>query len=180
MIGALSSEPAPVEWPSLPVAATEPAGRAIEQPSRTSAVVGRALGVVAVAALIIVGARTHHANAPPDVPLPATASDDLANPRHHLSEAAASPGPSFDYAKARSPAERLICSDPQLSGRLYAIAYRSTSDKNSFKRESRAALQQRERDCRDKDCLVHWYTEREGFPQDLRSKSLGSDSVRDR
>jgi uncharacterized protein len=74
--------------------------------------------------------------------------------------------PSFDCAKARSFAERNICSDPELArldrelGRLYARAKRAAVDPAAFQRQSDAQWRRRERTCRDRSCLVRWYADR--------------------
>ena len=74
--------------------------------------------------------------------------------------------PTFDCAKARSAAERLICRDRQLSGldvqlaKLYAAAKASSTDGDEFKRATSAAWADRERRCADKQCLLDWYANR--------------------
>ena len=74
--------------------------------------------------------------------------------------------PSFDCAKARSRAERLICQDRQLSSldadlaTLYADAKATASDQTDFQRETSAAWTDRERNCSDKQCLLAWYAAR--------------------
>lgn len=74
--------------------------------------------------------------------------------------------PTFDCAKARSAAERLICQDRQLSGldvqlaNLYAVAKASATDGDEFKRATSAAWADRERRCADKQCLLDWYANR--------------------
>jgi uncharacterized protein len=75
--------------------------------------------------------------------------------------------PSFDCAKARSPAERTICSDPELAqldrnlGRLHARAKNSTPDRAGFRRENDAEWRWRESTCRDdRNCLLRWYAHR--------------------
>jgi hypothetical protein len=80
--------------------------------------------------------------------------------------AAADVRPSFECAKARSRAERLICSDAELAqldrdtGRLYARAKAATRDPLGFRRENEREWKQREAACRDKPCLVAWYANR--------------------
>jgi hypothetical protein len=74
--------------------------------------------------------------------------------------------PSFDCAKARSRAERLICSDPELAqldrdtGRLHARARSAARDPAAFKRQNDREWKQRETDCGDKACLLAWYAHR--------------------
>jgi hypothetical protein len=75
--------------------------------------------------------------------------------------------PSFDCAKARSPAERTICSDPELAqldrdtGRLHARAKAVARDPAAFRRENDREWKQRETECRDnKACLLAWYAHR--------------------
>ena len=74
--------------------------------------------------------------------------------------------PSFDCAKARSPAERLICSDAELAqldrdtGRLHARAKAAARDPAAFKRENDREWKQREAQCRDKACLLAWFAHR--------------------
>ena len=74
--------------------------------------------------------------------------------------------PSFDCAKARSTSEKMICADPELSrldrdlGRLHARASSAAPDPAAFKRQSDAQWFQRERTCRDRDCLLRWYAQR--------------------
>lgn len=77
------------------------------------------------------------------------------------------PAPSFDCAKARSPSELAICSDPQLAqldrdlGRLHARAKESAADPADFRRRNDAEWRRRETGCRgDRECLLRWYAER--------------------
>ena len=81
--------------------------------------------------------------------------------------------PSFDCAKARSPAERTICSDPELAqldrdtGRLHARAKAAARDPAAFRRENDREWKQRETECRDnKACLLAWYAHRRQQLQD--------------
>ena len=74
---------------------------------------------------------------------------------------------SFDCKKAKSPSEVLICNDSELSKLDYELAetYRQAKakavDAQAFKRQTVAAWQWREANCRDnKQCLVTWYAER--------------------
>jgi hypothetical protein len=81
-------------------------------------------------------------------------------------EAAEQEGPSFDCAKAHSPTEHLICSDPQLAtldvelAALYTQAKAAASDQAAFARESRSEWSRRESTCTDKPCLLEWYAQR--------------------
>ena len=74
--------------------------------------------------------------------------------------------PSFDCAKARSTAEKIICSDDQLSSLdtelagLLAQAKQESSDKKNLLEETRAAWNFREVNCKDKSCLLDWYADR--------------------
>ncbi len=75
--------------------------------------------------------------------------------------------PSFDCGKARSPAERAICADPELAqldrdlGRLHARAKAAAPDPAAFRRQNDAEWKRREASCRgDGDCLRAWYAER--------------------
>lgn len=80
----------------------------------------------------------------------------------------AAPGirPSFDCARARSSAERIICADPELSrldrelGRLHARAKAAAPDPVAFKRQNDEEWRLRESSCRDRECLRAWYDHR--------------------
>ena len=91
--------------------------------------------------------------------------------RHAASNKKAKPhtvvaNPSFDCRKARSYAERTICSDAVLAqldrdlGRLHARAKQSARDPAAFKRQNDAEWHRREASCRDKGCLLRWYADR--------------------
>ncbi|WMY10953.1 hypothetical protein [Paraburkholderia phenoliruptrix] len=73
------------------------------------------------------------------------------------------PTPSFDCAKAKSDAERLICSDTDLAARdielalLFAKAKAAVIDKEAFKQRTRRQWNYREQMCHDRECLVRWY-----------------------
>jgi uncharacterized protein len=79
--------------------------------------------------------------------------------------------PSFDCTKARSQAEHLICTDPELAGldaalsTLYEKAKAVAPDKAGFARQNRAEWKRREASCSTKQCLVDWYA--------LRRSQLG-------
>jgi len=74
--------------------------------------------------------------------------------------------PSFDCRKARSYAERTICSDATLAqldrdlGRLHARAKQAARDPVAFKRQNDAEWHRREATCRDRGCLLRWYADR--------------------
>lgn len=74
--------------------------------------------------------------------------------------------PSFDCGKARSAAEKMICSDAELArldrelGRVYARAKNVTVDAAAFKRQNNEEWRRRESTCRDRDCLLRWYAQR--------------------
>ena len=75
-------------------------------------------------------------------------------------------GPSFDCSKAKSLSEKLICSDDELAGldvklsEALAIAMKATADPAELHRASVAAWRQRERQCRDRQCLLDWFNQR--------------------
>ena len=75
--------------------------------------------------------------------------------------------PSFDCGKARSAAEKMICSDAELArldrelGRVYARAKNVTVDAAAFKRQNNDEWRRRDATCRgDRDCLLRWYAQR--------------------
>lgn len=76
------------------------------------------------------------------------------------------PRPSFDCRKARSVNEKLICADPELAqldrnlGRLYARAKSAAPDAAAFRRQQEGEWRRREANCRDRECLLQWYTHR--------------------
>ncbi|MEZ2352208.1 lysozyme inhibitor LprI family protein [Caballeronia sp. RCC_10] len=80
---------------------------------------------------------------------------------------AAATGPSFDCAKAKSDAERLICSDGDLASRdvelasLFVKAKAAVIDKSAFKERTRQQWNYRENVCHDRDCLVRWYVDQQ-------------------
>jgi len=100
----------------------------------------------------------------------AAAAAKHAKPRHAVAAAAshraALPKPSFDCRKARSYSERTICSDPVLAqldrdlGRLHARAKRAAPDPAAFDRQNNAEWHRREATCRDRGCLLRWYSDR--------------------
>ena len=92
-------------------------------------------------------------------------------------------GPSFNCARAGSVPEKLICSDPELAQldqelfRIYARAKNATSDHAAFRRRQDQEWLKRESACRDRRCLLAWYSERrEQLMRDIegRSQSEGS------
>lgn len=74
--------------------------------------------------------------------------------------------PSFDCNKANSNTELLICNDLELAkldsdlAETYQKAKSITMNDDAFKEASKAAWKWRESFCRDKECLVKWYIER--------------------
>ncbi|MFV8631150.1 DUF4236 domain-containing protein, partial [Ralstonia pseudosolanacearum] len=81
----------------------------------------------------------------------------------------ASPAPSmqtsFDCSKARSDAEHIICSDPELAADdvelavIYAKARAVAKDPVAFRERTRAQWNYRERQCHDRECLARWYAD---------------------
>ena len=113
------------------------------------------------------GAASSSADQRSDAPSSATIGASAATPAASSSQITEGESkPTFDCAKARSAAERLICEDRQLSGldvqlaKLYAAAKASTTDGVEFKRATSAAWADRERRCADKQCLLDWYAYR--------------------
>jgi hypothetical protein len=74
--------------------------------------------------------------------------------------------PSFDCKLAKSPVENLIYADDDLSALdreladLLAQAKQESADTQKLLFETRAAWNWREKNCRDKECLLTWYAER--------------------
>lgn len=74
--------------------------------------------------------------------------------------------PSFDCNKASSTSELLICNDSELAkldsdlAETYQKAKSITMNDDAFKEAAKAAWKWRESFCRDKECLVKWYIER--------------------
>lgn len=70
---------------------------------------------------------------------------------------------SFDCTKAKSIPEYLICHDPQLAASdrelasLYQQAKLAVQDQAAFTERTRKQWNYREKNCRDKDCLMSWY-----------------------
>lgn len=73
---------------------------------------------------------------------------------------------SFDCAKAGSAAEKLVCSDSELSkadeelSTVYNHALDSSAEKSEFKKEQLNWIRTRRNPCRDKKCLAAAYKER--------------------
>jgi hypothetical protein len=108
---------------------------------------------------------------PPHAAAPsAAATAKNVKPRHAMTAAAPHraglPQPSFDCRKARSYSERTICADPVLAqldrdlGRLHARAKRAAADPAAFNRQNNAEWHRREATCRDRSCLLRWYSDR--------------------
>ena len=74
--------------------------------------------------------------------------------------------PSFDCDKANSKTELLICNDLELAkldsdlAETYKKAKSITMNADALKEATKAAWKWRESFCRDKECLVKWYIER--------------------
>ncbi|AGH86293.1 DUF4236 domain-containing protein [Ralstonia pseudosolanacearum] len=72
---------------------------------------------------------------------------------------------SFDCTKARSDAEHIICSDPELAASdvqlavIYARAKAAATDPIAFKERTRAQWNYRERQCHDRECVARWYAD---------------------
>lgn len=72
---------------------------------------------------------------------------------------------SFDCAKARSDAEHIICSDPELAAAdvqlaaIYAKAKAAATDPNAFRERTRAQWNYRDRQCHDRECVARWYAD---------------------
>ena len=107
------------------------------------------------------------AAAPPARRLPRTEEAAASVPVRQATGMATQGQPSFDCGLARSPAERRICSDAELSqldrdlGRLHARARQSTADSAAFRRQNEREWRRRESVCRgDRECLLDWYADR--------------------
>nr|WP_156432268.1 hypothetical protein [Burkholderia sp. MSMB1498] len=70
---------------------------------------------------------------------------------------------SFDCSKANSIPEYLICHDPELAASdreladIYRQAKEAVPDKAAFAERTRRQWNYRQKNCRDKPCLVSWY-----------------------
>nr|WP_258393630.1 hypothetical protein [Burkholderia multivorans] len=116
-------------------------------------------------------AAAHYVN------VPANASTSASPPMENAAEAssvqASAPGPSsdgvalqqtsFDCGRAKSIPEYLICHDPDLAAadRDLAVVYQrardAVIDKGAFSERTRKQWNFREKNCRDKECLMSWY-----------------------
>ncbi|ADG14236.1 hypothetical protein BC1002_0128 [Paraburkholderia atlantica] len=87
---------------------------------------------------------------------------------------------SFDCAKARSDAERLICNDTELAAAdielasLFASAKSTATDQDAFKEHARVQWNYRERNCHDRDCLTQWYATQRQWLTGIVSNPRGS------
>lgn len=103
------------------------------------------------------------AAAPARPPIDAPAADALTQ---SATPAPAMRRPSFDCNRAKSVPELLICGDDELASLdvelsgLLAQARQEASDKKRLAEETRTAWNWREKNCRDKECLLQWYAER--------------------
>ena len=108
--------------------------------------------------------------------LPSLAVPDLPRASLENSEVSSAITPSFDCSKANSPAEKLICSDSELATQdnelfeLYKRAKVKSDNPVAFKAESVDAWKAREGYCKDKDCLLEWYSRRKAYYQDILNK----------
>lgn len=72
---------------------------------------------------------------------------------------------SFDCSKARSDAERLICTDSELAAddvelaRIFATAKAAVIDQSAFRERTRLQWNFREQNCHDRTCLIRWYAD---------------------
>lgn len=86
---------------------------------------------------------------------------------------------SFNCDQAKSKPEILICGVPELSKMddelyvLYRKALQVSPTPEQFKRESRAAWAERERNCQDQQCLIDWFRSRKAAMQAI----IGQDPV---
>ena len=75
-----------------------------------------------------------------------------------LAASSTASGPSFDCARAASPAERTICADPELAeaDRLLAIVYSKVRRKAGVRREQLTWIAIRDQ-CANASCIAHRY-----------------------
>ncbi|CBJ39484.1 conserved exported protein of unknown function [Ralstonia solanacearum CMR15] len=72
---------------------------------------------------------------------------------------------SFDCSKAKSDAERLICSDPVLAAndvelaKIFVRAKAAATDQAAFRERVRQQWNYREQNCHERECLVRWYAD---------------------
>ncbi|RKR36205.1 hypothetical protein [Paraburkholderia sp. BL17N1] len=89
----------------------------------------------------------------------------LQAPQRMLPPSTASLAPSFDCSKARSDAEHLICSDPELASddvalaSIFVMAKAAVVDQTGFKERVRRQWNYREQNCHDRECLLRWYAD---------------------
>lgn len=93
--------------------------------------------------------------------------------------------PSFDCRKAKSTAEKLICSDNELAqldielSKVYSRAKQVAVDRELLKQQTREAWQWRENNCSDINCLRSWYVQRKNslleFINSQQSQSYEND-----
>ena len=82
------------------------------------------------------------------------------------------PGPSYDCTKARSTPEKVICADPELAAldsglltyfkatRAVVRAKLSAAQYVDFTAENKESWNEREAQCKDKECLLSWFAVR--------------------
>lgn len=114
---------------------------------------------------------------PKHLPAAATVSPSVSAPEVPPPQATEAPtaaasatlNASFDCSKARSDAEHLICSDPELASDdvelsgIFAKAKAVARDQTAFKEHIRQQWNYRERSCHDRECLVRWYADQKAF-----------------
>ncbi len=74
--------------------------------------------------------------------------------------------PSFDCSKAKSVAEKLICADSELAtlDRQANEIHKKAKETTYFDAdESRKAWKWREENCKDKECLLQWFSKRSDY-----------------
>lgn len=76
---------------------------------------------------------------------------------------------SFNCSRAGSVAEKLVCNDAELSalddqlGKTYRLAKSKATDRRAFAIQSDGFWRWREANCRDRDCLLGWYRQRQAM-----------------
>jgi uncharacterized protein len=74
--------------------------------------------------------------------------------------------PAFNCEKAKSPSEKIICSDQELAAmdiklnELVKAVRRNTSDIKNFNKDTVDAWKKRESQCFDRECVKKWYIDR--------------------
>ncbi|CAG4911645.1 OB-fold protein [Paraburkholderia saeva] len=115
------------------------------------------------------------ATAAPSESAPATQAADMPAPAASAPEANYTT--SFDCTKAHSTSEILICGDPDLAAldvelaQLYAQAKAAAPDKQAFANMTRQNWNWREKNCRDKACLIGWYADQKQRFTDIIAQS---------